>query len=147
MSDTTYHATKYDSARDEVIALLSDEAEGYGMRDDTYGDVTDYGTYGALVTIPADVTFPSGAFDAYSYSADTVANEYGVTPADVTGSHIVTHNSQGFVSVETFDTEDEARAEYECRAARYAEWDDEDRDEDSDGVYVCPIQGHGYHTL
>jgi FAD/FMN-containing dehydrogenase len=125
MTHPTYHATKYDSARDEVIALLADEAEGYGMRDDTYGDVTDYGTYGALVTIPADVTFPSAPFDAYSYGADTVANEYGVTPADVAGTHIVTHNSQGFVSVETFDSEQEARAEYDQRADAYAEWDDD----------------------
>jgi hypothetical protein len=142
-----YFATKYDSARDEVIALLSDETEGYGMRDDTSGDTDSPTGYFALVTIPADVTFPSGAFDAYSYSADTVANEYGVTPAEVAGIHIVTHNSQGFVSVETFDSEDAAREEFDCRAARFAEWADEDRDEDSDGVYVCPVAGHGYHTL
>jgi hypothetical protein len=144
MSDITYHATKYDSARDEVIALLSDEAEGYGMRDDSTGDATDYGSFFALVTIPADVelTMPTPG-DWVAELSET----YGVTPADVIGTHIVTHNSQGFVSVETFSTEDEARAEYECRSARYAEWDDEDRDEDSDGVYVCPVQGHGYHTL
>jgi hypothetical protein len=139
-----YFATKYDSARDEVIALLSDEAEGYGMRDDTSGDTDSPTGYFALVTIPSNVSFdpfPGGD------PADEVATEYGVTANDVRGTHIVTHNSQGFVSVETFDSEDAAREEFDCRAARFAEWDNEDRAEDSDGVYVCPVAGHGYHTL
>lgn len=157
----TYFATKYDSAAAEVIALLSDETEGYGMRDDTTGNVDAPTGFFALVTIPADVSFPSAPFDAYAYSADTVANEYGVTPTDVIGSHIVTHNSQGFVSVETFDSEQEARDEFDCRAARFAEWDEhedtcltdcaDDSGEwngcDWDGVYVCPVTGHGYHSL
>lgn len=142
MTSNTYHATKYSSARDEVIALLSDEMEGYGRRDDTTGDVEAPGGHIALVTIPEHVSFaPNGD------SADDVASEYGVTAADVIGSHIVTHNSQGFVSVETFATEEEAREQFDCRAARYAEWSDEERDEDSDGVYICPVAGHGYHTL
>jgi hypothetical protein len=63
------------------------------------------------------------------------------------GTWIVTHNSQGFVYVESFDSEREAHDEFECRAVHYAEWSDEDRDEDSDGVYVCPVIGHGYHSL
>lgn len=142
-----YRATKYDSARDEVIALLSDELEGYGMRDDMSGDAEAPTGFFALVTIPADVSFPSAPLDGYAYNADTVANEYGVTPAEVAGVHIVTHNSQGFVSVESFGSEAEAREEFDCRAGRYAEWSDEDRDEDGDGVYVCPVAGHGYHSL
>ena len=144
MTSSHYFATKYDSARDEVIALLADEAEGYGQRDDSTGDVEAPTGYFALVTIPDDVTF---TVRVLAYDADSVANEYGVTPADVIGSHIVTHDSQGFVYVETFADEATARDEYTCRAARFAEWDDEDRDEDSDGVYVCPVQGHGYHSL
>jgi hypothetical protein len=144
-----YHATKYDSARDEVIALLSDELEGYGMRDDTSGDSESPTGFFALVVIPADGIDPVNVTgDDYArFTADAVANEYGVTPAEVAGVHIVTHNSQGFVSVETFGSEAEAREEFDCRAGRYAEWSDEDRDEDSDGVYVCPVAGHGYHSL
>jgi hypothetical protein len=139
-----YRATKYDSARDEVIALLSDELEGYGMRDDTSGDVDAPTGWFALVTIPDDVelSMPTPG-DWVAELADT----YDVMPAEVAGLHIVTHNSQGFVSVETFETEQEARDTFDCRAARYAEWDDEDRDEDSDSTYVCPVTGHGYHTL
>lgn len=138
-----YFATKYDSATHEVIAHLVDEIEGFGRRDDSTGDVNAPTGWFALVTVP----------DEYDVTVDTdepvaeLVTEYGVTAGDVRGSFIVTHNSQGFVSVETFDDEATARAEYDCRAARYAEWDDEDRDEDGDGVYVCPVAGHGYHTL
>lgn len=140
---TEYHATKYDSARDEVIALLADEAEGYGMRDDTSGDAEAPTGFFALVMIPADVDL---ATDEDDHATD-VARLYGVTPAEVVGSHVVTHNSQGFVSVESFDSEAAAREAFDCLAGRYAEWSDEDRDEDSDGVYVCPVVGHGYHSL
>lgn len=139
-----YRPTKYDSARDEVIALLADDMEGYGQREDTSGEVDAPTGWFALVVIPANVSFdPSPDGDR----ADTVATEYGVTPAEVAGAHLVTENSQGFVSVETFDTAEEAREEFDCRAGRYAEWSDEDRDEDSDGVYVCPVTGHGYHSV
>jgi hypothetical protein len=61
--------------------------------------------------------------------------------------HIVSHNSQGFVYVQTYADEQTARRDFDCAAARYAEWSDEDRDEDGDGVYVCPVTGHGYHTI
>jgi hypothetical protein len=140
----TYHATKYDSARDEVIALLSDETEGYGMRDDSTGDVDAPTGYVQLVTIPADadLSLPTPG-DWVAELAET----YGIAAEDVAGSHIVTHNSQGFVSVETFESEEQAREVFDCLDARYAEWSDEDRDEDSDGVYICPVQGHGYHSL
>lgn len=137
MASNTYHATKYDSARDEVIALLAN-----GMRDDSTGNVDALTGWFALVTIPANVDL---MIDGDPVSE--TAREYGVTAADVIGSHIVTHDSQGFVYVETFDSEQEAREEFDCRAAQFAEWDDEDRDEDGDGVYVCPVTGHGYHTL
>jgi hypothetical protein len=145
MSD--YFATKYDSARDEVIALLADETEGYGMRDDTSGDVDAPTGWFALVTIPADVDLASSDDYPVGYDVAELAATYGVTAADVIGSHIVTHDSQGFVSVETFETEEAAREEFNCLAAQFAEWDDEERDEDGDGVYVCPVAGHGYHSL
>lgn len=122
-----YHATKYDSARDEVIALLADELEGYGMRDDTSGNVDAPTGWFALVTIPADIVWSPAA--DFTGSADDVASEYGVTRDEVIGSHIVTHNSQGFVSVWSFDSEAEARAEFDRLAGEFAEWDDQDGDE------------------
>jgi hypothetical protein len=151
MTLPTYHATKYDSARDEVIALLADELEGYGQRDDATGDVDAPTGWFALVTIPADVCLTGPAMSGLGIDAivSNLANEYGVAPADVAGTHIVTHNSQGFVSVETFDSEEEARAAFECRADHYAEWSSDEYGEDgNDGrIYVCKVQGHGYHSL
>jgi hypothetical protein len=66
MTQPTYFATKYDSARDEVIALLADELSGYGMRDDTFGDVTDYGLFAALVVIPGGIHWTPAQDDPYS---------------------------------------------------------------------------------
>lgn len=119
----TYHATKYDSARDEVVALLSDEAEGYGMRDDTTGDVDAPTGYVALVVIPGDVyLIPDGPIASARYGADSVAAEYDVTPEDVAGVHLVTTNSQGFVSVETFETEEEAREAFRAADTLYTRY-------------------------
>jgi hypothetical protein len=132
---TEYHATKYDSARDEVIALLADEAEGYGMRDDSSGEADAPTGYFALVTIPAGVelvqTDLAAAYHVTPQEVDAISDlavTYGVTPAEVIGSHIVTHNSQGFVSVETFDSEELARAEFDRLAGEYAEWADDGDD-------------------
>lgn len=114
----TYFATKYDSARDEVVALLSDEAEGYGMRDDSTGEADAPTGYFTLVTIPDEYGALYADCDDVRYLAET----YGVTTADVAGHHIVTHNSQGFVSVETFATESEARAEFDRLSTLYARY-------------------------
>jgi hypothetical protein len=157
MATAEYHPTKYDSARDEVIALLADEAEGYGERDDTSGNVNAPGGWFALVTIPAGIVWSPAA--DFTGSADDVASEYGVTKEDIVGTHIVTHDSQGFVSVETFDSAKEAREAFDCRAARFAAWDEHedtcaethlsgpDDECDWDGIYICPVTGHGYHSL
>lgn len=157
-----YFPTKYDSARDEVIAVLSSVSEGYGA--DETGDTESPVGFVSLVilndrpepcghpghgpdTHACDLDFSdtTGAYPRGDYAGE-LARTYGVTADDVRGSHIVTHDSQGFVSVETFDTEQEARDEYDCRAARYAAWSDDDR-EDGDDIYICPVIGHGYHTL
>lgn len=115
---------------------------GYGTRDDSFGDVEAPTGYVSLVTIPASVSFVSE--DDWDVASQT-ARIYGVTPADVIGTYLVTWNSQGFVSVETFTDEASARDEFRCRQGRYEAWADEDND-DWDGVYVCPVTGHGYHT-
>jgi hypothetical protein len=148
MTQPAYFATKYDSARDEVIALLADEIEGYGQRDDTSGDVDAPTGWFALVVIPDGIHF-TPALDDF-YSADHIATEYGVTPEEVAGVHIVSHNSQGFVSVETYADEQTARRDFDCAAHRYNvwsqdEWNDGDPLTDGDGTYVCPVEGHGYH--
>ena len=148
MPTSTYFPTKYDSAADEVIAILSDVGEGYGKA--STGDVEAPTGYFALVVLDdscdLDVQDTTGAYPPGDPAGET-AREYGVTAEDVTGVFIVTTNSQGAVSVERFDTEAEAQAEYDCREGRYAAYDDEDRDPDGDGVYVCPVLGHGYHSV
>jgi hypothetical protein len=144
----SYFATKYDSAAHEVISHLSSVTEGYGKEET--GDSESPTGYFALVilddTCDLDFADTSTNYPRGDYVGE-VAREYGVTADDVKGAHIVTTNEQGFVSVETFETEDEAREEYDCRAARFEEWDDDDRGDDWDGVYMCPVNGHGYHRM
>lgn len=143
---STYHATKYDSAAAEVIAILSDVNEGFGK--DQTGDTDS--PVGFIAWVVLDESCDLDFSDATNYPAGDyageIAREYGVTSADVMGAHLVTTNSQGFVSVETFPTAAAAQDEYTCRAARYAVWDDEERDEE-DTIYVCPVAGHGYHEV
>lgn len=135
-SRPSYFPTKYDSARDEIIGQTAFES------DDSTGDVESPVGYIALVSLLGRIEDLGG--DDYAIE---LATTYGVEPAEWFGHHIVTTTDQGFVYVESFDSESLAREEYDCRAARYAEWADEERDEDSGDVYVCPVQGHGYHTL
>lgn len=146
MITVDYFATKYDSAAHEVIAILSSVSEGYG-KDET-GDTESPVGFIALVHLDdtCDLDFEDHTNYPRGDYAGEVAREYGVTEADVTGSHIVTHHSSGAVFVETFETAQAAADEYQCRAERYAAWSDEDHDEDWDGVYVCGVTGHGYHN-
>jgi len=148
MTDTTYHPTRFDSARDEVVGILSSASEGYGTAES--GDVEAPTGFFALVLLDQscdlDVQDTTGAYPIGD-EAGEVARTYGVTAEDIKGSWIVTTNSQGFYDVVRFNTAGEAREAFDCAEARYAEWNDEDRDEDSDGVYVCPVIGHGYHSL
>jgi hypothetical protein len=142
----TYHATKYDSAAAEVIAVLSSVSEGFGAEETGDSDAP----MGYLALVILDETHDLAFDDRTNYplgdEAGEVARTYGVTAEDVMGAHIVTTNSQGFVSVETFDSADLARDEYACRAAWFDAWDNVDRDDDWDGIYVCPVIGHGYHN-
>lgn len=142
-----YHGTKYSSPAAEVIAILSSVSEGYGAEET--GDCESPAGFIALVILDETCDLAFDDFTNYPRGdyAGEVARTYGVSATDVMGAHIVTTGSQGFVTVETFDTADIAREQYACRAAWFAEWDDEDRDEDGDGIYVCPVIGHGYHTL
>lgn len=143
---SAYHSTKHDSAAAEVIAELSDVATGFGS--DATGDVDSPTGYFALVIL--DQTCDLGFSDHTNYPTGDYVGElartYGVTEADVIGAHIVTWDSRGFVSVETFPTDDDARTEYACRSQRFDEWADPDADPEGH-VYVCGVVGHGYHTL
>ena len=146
-SESQYHATKYDSAAHEVIAILSSVSEGFGTMET--GDVESPTGWFALVilddTCDLDFSDTSTNYPLGDYAGE-VARTYGVTAADVIGAHIVSEDDRGFVSVETFDSADAARAEFACREARFNFWAD-GADESPDGVYVCPVIGHGYHTL
>ena len=147
----TYFATKYDSAADEVIAILSDVNEGYGK--ESTGDVESPVGYISLVilddTCDLDVQDTTGAYPRGDLAGET-AREYGVTAEDIRGNFIVVGNSQGFIGVERFDTAEAAQAEFDCREARYAAWSEQEEDDplhEGDGVYVCPVIGHGYHSV
>ena len=143
-----YFATRYDSARDEVVALLSDEGEGYGRRDGMTGDVDS--PTGSIQLVHLDATCDLDFADHTNYppgdEVGELARTYGVTADDVTGSHIVTYNAQGFVYVDTFDTREQAQERFDCLAGRYAEWSDRGEDDESE-VYVCPGDSHGYHEV
>lgn len=142
----TYHATKYDSASAEVIACLADYNEGFGKARSGESDAPT--GYFELVILDAtcDLDFSDHTNYPTGDYVGELARMHGVTDSDVIGAYIVTTNSQGFVSVETFESAELAETEYACRDARYGVWSDEDRDEEDD-VYVCPVIGHGYHTL
>lgn len=132
----SYFATKYDSARDEIVGQFAFEP------DESSGDVEAPTGFFALVLL-------AGTADELTHEdyARELAETYGVEPSEWAGSWIVTSTDQGFVYVEQFETEAAAREQFECLSGRYSFWVDEERDEDSDGVYVCPVQGHGYHQL
>lgn len=156
-----YFATKYDSAAHEVIAILSDYNEGYGK--EMTGDVDSPVGFIALVILDerCDLDFSDHTNYPVGDYAGEVARIYGVTAADVMGNHLVTTNTFGAVTVETFATAEEAQAEYDCRAAHYDAWEDveshlcsaaDDCPEDGtcegpEGIYVCPVIGHGYHNV
>jgi hypothetical protein len=154
MTQPAYFATKYDSARDEVIALLADATEGYGRTDDTSGDVDAPTGWFALVVIPDDVCLAGPAMSSIGLDAEIakLAGTFGVTPADVAGVHIVQHDSQGFVHVETYAEEVTARRDFDCASHRYNVWSEDDWNDgdpltDEDGWFDCPVKGHGRHHV
>jgi hypothetical protein len=123
-----YFATKYDSAAAEVISILSDYSEGFGKAQD--GDVEAPTGFFALVILDdtCDLAFDDHTNYPLGDYAGEVARTYGVTADDVMGAHIVTTNSQGFVSVQTFATTDEAHAHYAELEAAYSTWLDSDEE-------------------
>lgn len=130
-----YFATKYDSARDEIIGQMAFEPNAWT------GDVEAPCGYVALVVLAG--TAEEIASDDY---AQELATTYDVSAAEIAGAWLVKSDDRGFVYVKSFDSEKDAREAFECTDARYAVWADEERDED-DTTYVCPVQGHGYHEL
>lgn len=151
MTTPKYFATRYDSARDEVIALLADESEGYGSG--RTGNVD--APMGSIDLVHLDETCEldfanESAFPAGDEVGD-LAREYGVTAADVLGSFIVTYNDQGCVSVEWFETRELANERFQCLEGAYDVWsareDDDTERETGWETYVCPVIGHGYHEV
>lgn len=122
-----YFATRYDSARDEVVGILSSVSEGYGTAET--GDVEAPTGYVTLVllddTCDLDVQDTTGAYPVGD-EAGEIARAYGVTADDIRGSWLVTVNSQGFLDVTRFDTEAEARAAYAIVEECYSVWNDDE---------------------
>jgi hypothetical protein len=121
-----YRATKYDSAAHEVVAILSDWSEGFGTG--RTGEVDAPTGYVALVHLDdtSDLAFDDHTNYPVGDHAGETAREYGVTADDVRGSWLVTHNSQGFVSCERFDSREDAERAFAEIEAAYAEWSDDD---------------------
>ena len=127
MSDTShYFATRYDSAADEVIAVLSDEMEGFGTAHT--GEVDSPTGYVSLVILDnatQDLDFANYPADDH---AGEVAREFGVTADDVVGNYVVRSTDQGFVYVHAYDTPDLAREAYLVLDTQYAAWCDTDEE-------------------
>lgn len=123
----TYFATRFDSARDEVIGILSSVSEGYGTAET--GDVEAPTGHVTLVhlddTCDLDVQDTTGAYPVGD-EAGEVARAYGVTADDIRGSWLVIVNSQGFIDVQHFDTADEAGQEFAAVEERYSAWNDDE---------------------
>lgn len=121
---TAYHATKYGSARDEVVAVLADMNEGFGR--EAFGDVESPVGYVQFVRLDesCDLDFSDHTNYQPGDHAGEVAREYGVTAADVHGIHVVTTNSQGFVTVTSFLIADEETAAnlVQDLSLAYEEW-------------------------
>lgn len=124
---STYHATKYDSARDEVVALLSDPTEGFGS--EYFGNVDAPTGYVQVVRLTDDLleTWEQrGVVDSWEDRIDDLISEHHVTSDDVRGLHAVVSNDQGFVTVLTFASEDLLASWLRETEEEFAAWDDQD---------------------
>lgn len=121
---TTYHATKYSSARDEVIALLSDPMEGFGS--EYFGNVDAPTGYVQVVrlTDDCDLDFTDHTNYPVGDEVGEIARTYGVTKADVLGYHVVQTNSSGFVNVESEASAEALETALVALRAQYDAWED-----------------------
>lgn len=119
MSAATYFATKYSSAAHEVIAILADNAEGFG---EGFGGSVDEPTgFFELVILDDPTVLDFAAYPPDDHAGE-VARAHGVQAGDVLGNWLVITDDQGFVSVIGHPTPDAARAAF---AALEAEWGSE----------------------
>lgn len=103
------HLAKFDSCRDETLYALTMDAAGV---DEHTGD-SDFEGHYTLMNFSTEET----------HCHDDIAlGEPVVIPA---GAYILHTNSQGFVSVSHFTTDDEARAIFNEAESRYAAWDEQ----------------------
>lgn len=139
----TYYDTKFDSAAHEVLSILADSAEGYGI--DACGDVESPWGFFQLLILDDNHDTDFNDFTNYPRGdyAGEVARLYGLTSADVLGNWMVKYDDRGSVYCEQFDTPEQARQAFACQSAAFGAWSDED--EDHDGFFICPI--HGYELL
>lgn len=118
------HLGKFDSCRDEALYEMT--LDGF---DESTGD-SDFDGHFVRVVLDEDT--------AHRFEED------GPTIIVPAGHYLVESANSGAVSV-WVGTETEIQQHFDHFAARYEEWSDEERDEDSDGVFVCPV--HGYESL
>ena len=130
MSDHGYHPLgKYSSARDDILHYLCINGWDTGE----FGNVSDYGAYAWQITNEqAEVHRKNSEIN--SVLADWFKDNPEVTDSDelraeLEGWFIVWENGQGFVNVQSFDSEADLLETWHAEVTRYADWSEE-QDED-----------------
>jgi hypothetical protein len=145
MSDHGYHPlSKYSSARDDILHYLctSDWAN------DSFGNVGDYGSYvWKISNDPADVSIDNTEFSSIFEEWRQQCPEVIDSPelrSELVGHFIVTTVDSGFVYVSAYDTVEALEVAYSSAEEAYAEWSDEEYDDDGHHVPSRIEEEHEY---
>lgn len=114
-----YFGTKYDSPADEIIAILSEVGEGYGI--ESTGECESPFGYVTISEIPLCPDLGIGL--------EGLAAEYDVDVTTLPGWYLVTYLDNGMVSVRECPGERQAREDFEKIAEDYGQWADDSDDE------------------
>ena len=120
-----YHATKYESAASEFVALFI-QADPHAA-DGEVDSPTGYFEVGVVDMRAWLSTEPWFHGDSDVLALLALIVEHGVRPDDVDGWHVVVTNDQGFVGTQSFADQGQAMIEYNRLEAAYSEYlEDED---------------------
>ena len=103
---------KFSSDRDEMLYLMASEA---WFTDSDGSSDSPYGWFAYVENHPDELFEVKQAFEDVSplFTGDL---------SQLVGAFVLVEDEQGFVTVHTFSSEDEARAAYEALSAAYVEW-------------------------
>jgi hypothetical protein len=112
----TYFATKFDSAEQELVYMLSDWLSGYGI--ESGGNVESPSGYFQLADIPADFEIDAEQIEFVEY--------YEIDTDTIPGHYVCTTDERGFVFVDHFDSLELATNYYNNAEHAYLEWAGDD---------------------